>query len=46
MRFPGVTAADRLIVAAGGGGGGRGGCEGSNGPAAPVEMVVTAMAMG
>ncbi|MBL0054780.1 MAG: hypothetical protein IPP31_01055 [Chitinophagaceae bacterium] len=33
VRFPGVTAADRLIVAAGGGGGGRGGCEGSNGPA-------------
>ncbi len=27
VRFPGATAADRIIVAGGGGGGGRGGCE-------------------
>ncbi|MEQ1675330.1 MAG: PKD-like domain-containing protein [Chitinophagaceae bacterium] len=30
IRFPGATAADRLLVAAGGGGGGRGGCESNN----------------
>ncbi len=31
VRYPGVTAADRIITGAGGGGGGRGGCEGSTG---------------